>query len=112
MPSKWQVIPNCISFNYYKFFYNEHSSSYYFMDEETEDEFPSPIMFIGVGSLNLNGDFSYSKIHTPDAKPGTLGARCRLPFQKLGLGVFYPIGVGADRVGLGRLLPLDTSLKG
>lgn len=69
-------------------------------------------MLVGVGGLNLNGDFSYSKIHTPDAKPGTLGSRCRLPAQGLGLGVLYPTGVGEDRVGVGRLLPPATSLKG
>lgn len=81
------------------------------MDEETEDEFPSPVIFIDVGSLNLNGDFSYSKTHTPDAKPGALGARCRLPAEGLGLGVFYPTGAIEDRVGVGRLLALATRLN-
>ena len=57
------------------------------MGEEAEDErcFPSIIMLIGDGSLNLNWDLSYAKIHTLDAKRGSLGARCRLPAEGLGL---------------------------
>ena len=46
-------------------------------EEETEYEqrCPSTIMFTGDGSLNLKRDFSYSKIHTLDAKRGSSGAR-------------------------------------
>lgn len=51
------------------------------MGEETEGErcFPSIIMLIGDGSLNLNSELFYSKTHTLDAKLGSSGAMCKLP---------------------------------
>lgn len=55
------------------------------MGEEMEDErcFPSIIMLIGDGSLNLNSELSYSKIHTLYAELGFSGTMCMLLSKSL-----------------------------
>lgn len=83
------------------------------MGEGSEDKrcFPSIIVLIVDGSLNLNSDLSYSKIHTLDGNLGSSGARCVLAAKGLGLDVFYPTSVREVTVGGGRLLPPATDLK-